>query len=52
MLLMGMEILMQYRPTTWNLSQLIENHRGEELQILIKSIEQAAKRIEVNFKNF
>jgi oligoendopeptidase F len=46
MLLMGMEILMQHKPTTWNLSQLIENHKGEELQILIKSIEQAAKRIE------
>ena len=43
---MGMEILMQHKPTTWNLSQLIENHKGEELQILIKSIEQAAKRIE------
>ena len=37
---------MQHKPTTWNLSQLIENHKGEELQILIKSIEQAAKRIE------
>jgi len=46
MQLMGMEILMQHKPTTWNLSQLIENHKGEELQILIKSIEQAAKRIE------
>ena len=34
---------MQHKPTTWNLSQLIENHRGEELQVLIKSIEQAAK---------
>ena len=43
---MGMEILMQQKPTTWNLSQLIENHRGKELQVLIKSIEQAAERIE------
>lgn len=32
--------------TTWNLSQLIEDHKGEELQNLIKSIEQAVKRIE------
>jgi oligoendopeptidase F len=46
MLLMGMEILMQQKPTTWNLSRLIESHKGKELQILIKSIEQAVKRIE------
>jgi oligoendopeptidase F len=39
-------LLMRPKPTTWNLSQLIENHKGEELQNLIKSIEQAAKRIE------
>lgn len=39
-------LLMLPKPTTWNLSQLIENHKGEELQNLIKSIEQAAKRIE------
>jgi oligoendopeptidase F len=46
MLLMDMELLMRPKPTTWNLSQLIENHKGEELQTLIKSIEQAARRIE------
>jgi oligoendopeptidase F len=45
-LLMCTALLMRPRPTTWNLSQLIENHKGEELQNLIKSIEQAAKRIE------
>lgn len=39
-------LLMRPKPTTWNLSQLIENHKGEELQNLIKSIEHAAKRIE------
>ena len=43
---MGMTLLMRPKPTIWNLSQLIENHKGEELQNLIKSIEQAAKRIE------
>lgn len=43
---MDMELLMRPKPTTWNLSQLIENHKGEELQTLIKSIEQAASRIE------
>jgi oligoendopeptidase F len=46
MLLMGMELLMRPKPTTWNLSQLVEDHKGEELQTLIKSIEQTAKRIE------
>lgn len=39
-------LLMRPKPTTWNLSQLIENHKGEELQNLIKSIEHATKRIE------
>jgi oligoendopeptidase F len=37
---------MRPKLTTWNLTQLIEDHKGEELQTLIKSIEQAAKRIE------
>ncbi|MGA7370467.1 MAG: M3 family oligoendopeptidase [Nitrososphaeraceae archaeon] len=37
---------MRPKPTIWNLSQLIENHEGKELQTLLKSIEQAAKRIE------
>ena len=37
---------MRPKLATWNLSQLIENHKGEELQNLIKSIEQAVKRIE------
>jgi oligoendopeptidase F len=46
MLLMGTKLLMQPKLTTWNLTQLIEDHKGEELQTLIKSIEQAAKRIE------
>ncbi len=43
---MGTKLLMQPKLTTWNLTQLIEDHKGEELQTLIKSIEQAAKRIE------
>ncbi|MFZ1876230.1 MAG: hypothetical protein WAU25_04265, partial [Nitrososphaeraceae archaeon] len=30
----------------WNLSQLIENHKGEGLQKQIKLIEQAVKRFE------
>src|SRR4029453_17468125 len=46
MLLMGTKLLMRPKLTTWNLTQLIEDHKGEELQTLIKSIEQAAKRIE------
>jgi oligoendopeptidase F len=46
MLQIGMELLMRPKPTIWNLSQLIENHEGKELQTLLKSIEQAAKRIE------
>ena len=43
---MGTKLLMRPKLTTWNLTQLIEDHKGEELQTLIKSIEQAAKRIE------
>jgi oligoendopeptidase F len=46
MLLMSTKLLMRPKLTTWNLTQLIEDHKGEELQTLIKSIEQAAKRIE------
>ncbi len=41
-----MKLLMRPKLTTWNLTQLIEDHKGEELRTLIKSIEQAAKRIE------
>ena len=37
---------MRPKLATWNLTQLIEDHKGEELQNLIKSIEQAVKRIE------
>ena len=43
---MSTALLTRPKPATWNLSQLIENHKGKELQNLIKSIEQAAKRIE------
>lgn len=43
---MSTKLLMRPKLTTWNLTQLIEDHKGEELQTLIKSIEQAAKRIE------
>jgi oligoendopeptidase F len=43
---MNTALLTRPKPATWNLSQLIENHKGKELQNLIKSIEQAAKRIE------
>ena len=43
---MSTALLMRPKPATWNLSQLIENHKGKELQNLLKSIEQAAKRIE------
>ena len=43
---MSTALLMRPKPATWNLSQLIVNHKGKELQNLLKSIEQAAKRIE------
>jgi oligoendopeptidase F len=43
---MIMKLFMRPKQTTWNLSHLIGEHKGKELQTLIKSIEQAAKRIE------
>lgn len=43
---MGMKLIARPKQTTWNLSQLIENHKGEELQKQIRSIEKGVKRIE------
>lgn len=43
---MGEKLLMRPKPITWNLSQLLKDHEGEELQNLIKSIEHEARRIE------
>ena len=43
---MGMKLSTRPKLTIWNLSQLIENHKGEGFQKQIKSIEQAVKRIE------
>ncbi|MGH9925259.1 MAG: M3 family oligoendopeptidase, partial [Nitrososphaeraceae archaeon] len=41
-----MKLIARPKQTTWNLSQLIENHKGEELQKQIRSIETGVKRIE------
>lgn len=43
---MGKQILRLPKPTTWNLSQLVKDHKGEELLNLIKSIELSTKQIE------
>jgi oligoendopeptidase F len=43
---MGRGLLMRPKPITWNLSDLLKDHKGEELQNLIKSIEHDVRRIE------
>ena len=43
---MGKQLLRLPKPSTWNLSQLVKDHKGEELLNLTKSIELSAKQIE------
>ena len=43
---MGMKLSTRPKLEIWNLSQLIENHKGEGLQKQIKLIEHAVKRFE------